>query len=87
MDPTGLPKIVINWKREGRKTRGRPRRTWRDGICTAMGERDLRMGEWNDGRQWNVEVGRREDGRVERWKAVECGSWKASPGVLKPRNK
>ena len=52
-------KITINWKPEGRKNRGRPRRTFRDGIYTAMGERDLRMGEWNSRRQWNVEVGRR----------------------------
>jgi hypothetical protein len=27
MDPTRLPKITINWKTEGRKKRGRPRRT------------------------------------------------------------
>jgi hypothetical protein len=45
MGPTRLPKIMINWKPEGRKKRGRPRRTWRwdiysnewrDGIYTAM---------------------------------------------------
>ena len=27
MDPTRLPKIMIHWKPEGRKKRGRPRRT------------------------------------------------------------
>ena len=59
MDPTRLPKIMINWKPEGRKKRGRPRRTWKDGIYTAMSERDLRMGKWNSRRQWNMEVGRR----------------------------
>ena len=59
MDPTRLPKIVIHWKPEGRKKRGRPRRTWKDGIYTAMNGRDLRMGEWNNRRQWNMEVGRR----------------------------
>ena len=48
MDPTRLPKIMINWKPEGRKKRGRPRRTWKDGIYTAMSERGLRMGEWNN---------------------------------------
>ena len=32
MDPTQLPKIMINWKPEGRKKRGRSRRTWKDGI-------------------------------------------------------
>jgi hypothetical protein len=51
IDPAGLPKIVINWKPEGRKKRGRPRRTWKDGIYTAVSERDLRMGEWNNRRQ------------------------------------
>ena len=59
MDPTRLPKIVINWEPEGRKKRGRPGRTWKDGIGTAMGERELRMGEWNSRRQWNLGVGRR----------------------------
>jgi hypothetical protein len=58
-DPTRLQKIMINWKPKGRKKRGRPRRTWKDGIYTAMSERGLRMGEWNNRRQWNMEVGRR----------------------------
>jgi hypothetical protein len=48
MDPLWLPKIMIDWKPEGRKKRGLPRRTWEDVIYTAMSERDLRMGEWND---------------------------------------
>ena len=60
MDPTRLPKIMINWKPEGRKKkRGRPQRTWKDAIYTAMGERDLRMGESSNRRQLNMEVGRR----------------------------
>ena len=58
MDPTRLPKFMINWKPEARKKRSRPRRTWKDGICTAMNERDLRVGEWNNRRQWNIEVKR-----------------------------
>jgi hypothetical protein len=32
MDPTRLPKIMMNWKPEGRNKRGRPRRTWKDAI-------------------------------------------------------
>ena len=59
MDQTRLPKIMINWKLEGRKKRGRPRRTCKDAIYTAMGERGLRVGEWNSRRQWNVADGRR----------------------------
>jgi hypothetical protein len=59
MDPTRLTKITNNWKREGREKRGRSRRTWKDGIYTAMEERDLRMGDFNNRRQWNMEFGRR----------------------------
>jgi hypothetical protein len=59
MDPTRLPKIMIHWKPDGRNKRGRPWRTWKDGIYTAMNGRDLRMGEWNNRRQWNMKVGRR----------------------------
>jgi hypothetical protein len=59
MDPTRLPKIFMHWKPEGRKKLGRPRRTWKDGIYTAMNKRDLRIGEWNNRRQWNTKVGRR----------------------------
>jgi hypothetical protein len=54
-----FPKVMINWKPEGRKKRGHPRSTWKDGIYTAMSERGLRTGEWNNRRQWNAEVGRR----------------------------
>jgi hypothetical protein len=58
MDPTRLSKIMIHWKPEGRKKRDRPRRTWKDGIHTTMNERDLRMSEWNNRRQWNMKFGR-----------------------------
>jgi hypothetical protein len=56
MDPTRLTKITIHWKPEGRKKRGRSWRTWKDGIYRAMNGRDLRMGECNNRRQWNMEV-------------------------------
>ena len=60
MVPTRLPKLWLTGNlKEEKKKRGRPRRTWKDGIYTAMSERDLRMGEWNSRGQWNVEVGRR----------------------------
>jgi hypothetical protein len=60
-DPMQLPKIMIPWKPKGRKQQGCPRRTWKDGIYTAMNERDLRMGKWNNQRQWNMKVGRHHE--------------------------
>jgi hypothetical protein len=49
---------MIHWKPEGRKKRGHPQRTWKDEIYSAMNERDVRMNEWNNRRQWNMKVGR-----------------------------
>jgi hypothetical protein len=57
--PTHLPKIIIHWEPEGRKKQGHPRRTWKEGIHTAMKERDLKMGKWNNRRQWTMAAGRR----------------------------
>jgi hypothetical protein len=54
MDPTWLPKIMSHRKPEGRKKQGCPWKTWKDGIYTAMNERDLRMGKWNNQRQWKA---------------------------------
>ena len=48
MDPARLPKIMVNWKPDGRKVRDSRRRTRKDGIYTAMGERDVKMDEWNN---------------------------------------
>jgi hypothetical protein len=39
---------MIYWKPEGRKKRGLPRRTWKDGIYTVINKRDLRMDECNN---------------------------------------
>ena len=43
MDLTRPPKVMINWRPEGREKRGRPRRTWKDGIYTATSWIDIRM--------------------------------------------
>jgi len=50
---------MTNWKPDGREKRGRTRRTWKDGIYTVMNKKDLRLDEWNNRRQWDVEIGRR----------------------------
>ena len=42
---------IERWVRERERAEG--------GIYRAMGERELRVGQWNNRRQWNVEVGRR----------------------------
>jgi hypothetical protein len=59
IDPTCLPKIMIHWEPERRKKQGCPRKIWKEGMYTAMKERDLKIGEWNNRRQWSIAAGRR----------------------------
>jgi len=68
MDPMRLAKMIIHWKPEGRKKRGHPRKTWKDGIYTAMNERGLRMGKWNNRRQRNM----KSEGVVRHFKTAQC---------------
>ena len=57
--PNAITKNCDSLETWRKKKLSSPRRTWKDGIFTTMGERELRMGEWNNQGQWNMEVGRR----------------------------
>jgi hypothetical protein len=59
MDPTHLPKIMIHWEPERRKNEAVPKEPGRRETHTAMNERDLKMSEWNNRRQWSMAAGRR----------------------------
>jgi hypothetical protein len=67
---------MIHCKPEGRKKRDHPRKTWKDEIYTAMNERDLRMGEWNNRRQWKSE------GVVRGFKTAQKECARLRKGVL-----
>jgi hypothetical protein len=56
MDPMRLPKIMNHWKPKEGKNKAVPGEPEK---MEYMNERDLRMGEWNNRRQWNMKVGRR----------------------------
>lgn len=59
MNQERLPKKIIDWRPPGRRKRGRPRRSWRDGINEVLEERDIEQGVWNDRERWRREIGRR----------------------------
>ena len=48
MEEGRLPKEVMKWCPPGRSKRGRPKRTWADGIRGLMGEKGLMEDDWND---------------------------------------
>jgi hypothetical protein len=39
--------------------RGRPKKSWMDGLKKAMNERNLNVGQWEDMKRWSLGVGQR----------------------------
>ena len=54
-----LPKIALKWMPKQKRTRGRPKKNWMEGIRKAMNERNLNEGQWEDRKQWSLGVGQR----------------------------
>lgn len=54
-----IPKQVWEWTPRGRRKRGRPRRSWREGIDKELKDREIEDGLWTDRGQWRLEIGRR----------------------------
>jgi hypothetical protein len=52
-----LPKIALKWMPN--RARGRPKKIRMEGIRKAMNERNLNEGQWEDGKQWSLGVGKR----------------------------
>ena len=51
-----LSKQVMTWRRLGRRKRGRPKRTWAEGVKRLMGEKGLMEEDWNDRRNWRRKI-------------------------------
>ena len=43
-----LPKIALKWVPKQKRTRGRPKKNWMEGIKKATNERNLNEGQWED---------------------------------------
>ena len=54
-----LPKIALKWMPKQKRARGRPKKSWMEGIRKAMNERNLNEGQWEDRKQWSLGVGQR----------------------------
>lgn len=59
MDETRLPKKIMNWIPPNRRKRGRPKKTWKEGITKAMSSRDLRDDQWDNRAMWKLGIGQR----------------------------
>jgi len=54
-----LPKIALKWMPKRKRTRGRPKKNWMEGITKVMNERNLNEGQWEGRKQWSLGVGQR----------------------------
>ena len=50
------PKTALKWMPKQKRTRGRPKKNWMEGIRKAMNERNLKEGQWEDRKQWSLGV-------------------------------
>jgi hypothetical protein len=56
MEEGRLPKEDIKWLPLGRRKRGRPKRTWAEGIRGLIGEKGFVEEDWNDRHSWRTKV-------------------------------
>jgi hypothetical protein len=54
-----LPKIALKWMPKQKRARGRPKKNWMERIRKATNERNLSEGQWEDRKQWSLDVGQR----------------------------
>jgi hypothetical protein len=54
-----LPKLIMEWIPGGRRKRGRPRKTWMEGVRAAMKTRYLEADQWLNIKEWCLGFGRR----------------------------
>jgi len=54
-----VPKISLKWMPKQKRSRGRPKKNWMEGIIKAMNERNLNGGQWEDRKRWSLGVGQR----------------------------
>jgi hypothetical protein len=54
-----IPKLIMEWIPEERRKRGRPRKTWMEGVQAAMTARNLEQDQWRHREEWSLVSGRR----------------------------
>jgi hypothetical protein len=59
MQEERIPKLITDWLPEERRKRGRPRKTWMEGVQAAMTARNLEQDQWRNRDEWGLLSGRR----------------------------
>ena len=53
-----IPKLIMEWVPLERRKRGRPRKTWMEGVKAAMTIRNLETDQWRNREEWRLVSGR-----------------------------
>jgi hypothetical protein len=53
-----IPKLIMEWIPKERRKRGRPRKTWMEGVQAAMTVRNLEQSQWRNREEWCLVSGR-----------------------------
>ena len=56
MSEDRLPMRSLGWVPNGKNRRGRPKKTWKEGIMNLMKDRVLQDGDWEDRDRWRKRV-------------------------------
>ena len=54
-----IPKLFMEWEPLERRERGRPRKTWMEGVQAAMTTRNLETFQWRNREEWRLVPERR----------------------------
>jgi len=54
-----MPNLIMDWIPRERRKRGRPRKTWMEGVQAAMTRRNLEPDQWRNREEWRFVSGRR----------------------------
>ena len=47
-----IPKLIMEWKPQERRKRGRPRKTWMEGVQAVMTTKNLEPDQWRNREEW-----------------------------------
>jgi hypothetical protein len=53
-----IPKLIMEWIPRERRKRGRPRKTWMEGVQAAMTKTNLEPYKWRNREEWRLVSGR-----------------------------
>jgi len=54
-----IPELITEWIPRERRKRGRPRKTWMEGVQAAVKTRNLEPGQWRNREECHLFSGRR----------------------------